>query len=257
MTLSYRSGSHVMPRATLAVAAALCAGLALPSAAQVRSAPPPGAAQGLRAADSGWMSGLFVGSQGLNPDRGRMPDPGFRLPPGAAPGLPPAGAAGGPPPAGGAPGLPLRIGAPVVDPASLAQAGAYLGYRRDNWTLSSGVRQGLGPAAGGTRLDLGASYGFNVAPRHLVTLSGGLTLGASTPAAAYYGAYGTDAFWRAGYRAGEPGAGLRLSWRYSFDRSTAFVDTTLGFDRTHGDADGLQGFDRSTTTFGTTFGYRW
>ncbi len=226
------------PTRALAVAA-LCAGFALPAAGQIRSAPPIGPGQGLRAGDSGWTSGMFVGSQGFNPDRARMPDPGFRLPAQlqAAP-------------------EPPRLGAPA-DPASVAQAGVYLGYRRDNLALSSGVRQGLGAAAGGTRLDLGASYGFNVAARHLITLSGGLTLGASTPAAAYYGVYGGDAFWRSGYRAGEPGAGMRLSWRYSFDRSTAFVDTVLGFDRAHGDADGLQGLDRNTTTFGTTFGYRW
>ncbi len=228
------------PRLSALLAVALCAGFALPAAAQVRTVPPAGPALGLRAADTGWMGGLFVAGQGFNPDRARMPDTGFRLP-----ATLPA-----------APGLPPRVG-PTADPASLAQAVAYLGYRRDALTLSSGVRQGVGAAAGGTRLDLGASYGFNVATRHLITLSGGLTLGASTPAAAYYGVYGTDAFWRSGYRAGEPGAGLRLSWRYSFDRSTAFVDTVLGYDRAHGDADGLQGLDRSTTTFGTTFGYRW
>lgn len=181
--------------------------------------------------------------------------PGLQLRPGpdARPGLPPAGGE----PAREYPS-PIFVG-PPVDPASVAQAGAYLGYRRDNWTLTSGVRQGLGEWAGGTRLDLGASYGFNVNPRHLITLSGGLTLGASAPLAPYYAAYGdgTDAFWRSGYRAGEPGAGLRLSWRYTFDRSTAYFATTLGYDRAYGDPEGLSGLDRNTTTFGTTFGYRW
>ena len=120
----------------------------------------------LRTGDPGWTSSVFVGGQGFNPDRARLPDPGFRLP--------------GDPSGRGHP--PPRVG-PPVDPASTAQAGAYVGYRRDSWTLSSGVRQGLGAGAGGTRLDLGASYGFNVTPRHLITLSGGLTLGASTPPA--------------------------------------------------------------------------
>lgn len=231
-----------MSRARAFIIAALCAGIALPAAAQTRGAvPPANPAIGLRAGDAGWMSGMFVGGQGFNPNRARMPDPGFRV---SAP-------------APAEPSLAPRLG-PPVDPLSAAQAGAYLGYQHDHWTLSSGVRQGLGAAAGGTRLDLGASYGFNVAPRHLITLSGGLTLGASTPAATIYGAaYGSDAFWRSGYRAGEPGAGLRLSWLYSFDRSNAYFATTLGYDRAYGDAEGLQGLDRSTTTFGTTFGYRW
>jgi hypothetical protein len=184
---------------------------------------------------------MFVGGQGFNPDRARLPDPGFRLPDHLSATAPPSSPQVGPP----------------VDPASASQAGAFVGYRGANWTLSSGIRQGVGVSAGGTRLDLGASYGFNVTPRHLITLSGGLTVGASTPLASYYGVYGTDAFWRSGYRAGEPGAGLRLSWLYNFDRSTAYFATTLGYDRAYGDTEGLQGLERSTTTFGTTFGYRW
>ena len=233
---------HPMSRVKACLVATLwVGGLVAPAAAQVAGTPPTVNPLGLRAGEPGWTSSLFVGGQGFNPDRARLPDPGFRLP--AAP-LP------------GEATLPPRLG-PPVDPASAAQAGAYIGYRRDSWMLSSGVRQGVGAAAGGTRLDLGASYGFNVTPRHLITLSGGLTVGASAPLAPYYAAYGTDAFWRYGYRAGEPGAGLRLSWLYNFDRSTAYFATTLGFDRSYGDAENLQGLDRSTTTFGTTFGYRW
>jgi hypothetical protein len=234
---------HLLPmlRAKRLFVAALCAGVPLPAAAQTGSLPPAANPLGLRAGDAGWTGSMFVGGQGFNADRARMPDPGFRLPPGSLSAtIPP----------------PLHVG-PPVDPSSVAQAGAYLGYRRDNWALTSGIRQGMGEAAGGTRLDLGASYGFNVNPRHLITLSGGLTLGASTPLAPYYAAYGTDAFWRSGYRAGEPGAGLRLSWRYTFDRSTAYFATTLGYDRAYGDPEGLPGLDRNTTTFGTTFGYRW
>jgi hypothetical protein len=239
MTLLFQHRLSMSPAQTLIVAA-LCAGIAVPAAAQVGGIPPAANPLGLRSGDPGWTSSVFVGGQGFNADRARLPDPGFRLPaslPGEVT----------PPP---------RVG-PPVDPASAAQAGAYVGYRRDSWTLSSGVRQGVGEGAGGTRLDLGASYGFNVTPRHLITLSGGLTVGASTPLASYYAAYGTDAFWRSGYRAGEPGAGLRLSWLYNFDRSTAYFATTLGYDRAYGDTEGLQGLERSTTTFGTTFGYRW
>ncbi len=228
-----------MSRAKALLTAAFCAGIGLPAAAQIGGIPPATTPLGLRAGDAGWTSSLFVGGQGFNADRARMPDPGFRV----SPQLPTESA------------RPLHLG-PPVDPLGAAQAGAYLGYRRDRWTLSSSVRQGLGAAAGGTRLDLGASYGFNVTSRHLITLSGGLTVGASTPLAPYYGAYGTDAFWRSGYRAGEPGAGLRLSWLYSFDRNLYF-NTTVGYDRAYGDAENLQGLGRDTTTVGTTFGYRW
>jgi hypothetical protein len=229
-----------MSRVKARLAAALCAALAAPALAQLGTAPTVNPL-GLRAGEPGWTGSLFVGGQGFNPDRARFTDPGFRLPAAALP---------------GEATLPPRIG-PPADPAAAAQAGAYIGYRHDSWTLSSGVRQGMGAAAGGTRLDLGASYGFNVTPRHLITLSGGLTVGASAPLAPYYAAYGTDAFWRSGHRAGEPGAGLRLSWLYNFERSTAYFATTLGYDRAYGDQDGLQGLDRSSTTFGTTFGYRW
>ena len=227
----------------------LCVGIATPAAGQTNlpstvvlpSVPVVASPIGLRAAgvEAGWMSGMFVGGQGFNPDRARLPDPGFRLSDHAL-----AASSSTP-----------RVG-PPPDPASASQAGAFVGYRGANWMLSSGIRQGVGESAGGTRLDLGANYGFNVTPRHLITLSGRLTLGASTPLAPYYGAYGGDAFWRAGYRAGEPGAGLRLSWLYSFDRNVYFA-TTLGYDRAYGEAEGLQGPDRNTTTFGTTFGYRW
>lgn len=230
-----------MSRALALVVTALCASIAAPAAAQVGGVPAGANPVGLRASESTWTGSAFVGGQGFNPDRARTTDLGLRLP---AASLTPAG----PPPP--------RLG-PPVDPSTAAQAGAYLGYRRDNLTLSSGVRQGVGAGAGGTRLDLGASYGFNINPRHLVTLSGGLTLGASAPLAPYFEAYGYDAFWRSGYRAGEPGAGLRLSWRYTFDRSTAYFATTLGYDRAYGDLEGLQGLERNTTTFGTTFGYRW
>ena len=167
----------------------------------------------------------------------------------------------GPPPAGGGaaggPALRGRGGAGDPAPRRGRRGADALGPAGRDATADGAEHGAVGAGGGGTRLDLGASYGFNVNPRHLITLSGGLTLGASTPLLPYYEAYGTDAFWRSGYRAGEPGAGLRLSWRYTFDRSTAYFATTLGYDRAYGDLEGLQGLDRSTTTFGTTFGYRW
>jgi len=240
-----------MSRVTACFFAALCAGTALPTVAQVGSTPPAANPLGLRAGDSGWMTRVFVGGQGFNTDRTRMADPGFRLPAASIPASSPAAAN-----PSGQVALPAYTGR-QVDPSGATQAGAYVGYRRDSWMVSSGVRQGVGAAAGGTRLDLDASYGFSVTPRHLISLSGGLTLGQSAPALPYYAMYGTDAFWRSGYRAGEPGLGLRLSWLYSFDRSTAYIATTLGFDRAYGETESLQGLDRNTTTFGTTFGYRW
>jgi hypothetical protein len=147
---------------------------------------------------------------------------------------------------------------PPIDAASAVQAGAYLGYRFENrLLLSSAVRQGFGvPGLGGTKVDLGASYGFNVTPRHLITLSSSLTLGQASGMAAYYGALGSDALSRADYRVGEPGAGFRVSWLYSFGRNL-YLSTTLGYDRSAGDPEGVQGPDRNTTSFGTVFGYRW
>ena len=221
----------------------------MPAVGQVGATPPTANPVGLRAGESAWTTRAFVGGQGFNPDRARLPDLGFRPPAASTPASNPAAPFG-------QTALPAYTGR-QFDPSSAAQAGAYVDYRKGGLTVSSGVRQGVGAGAGGARLDLGASYGFNVTPRHLINLSGGLTLGATAPALPYYAMYGTDAFWRSGYRAGEPGLGLRLSWLYSFDRSTAYIATTLGFDRAYGETEGLQGLDRNTTTFGTTFGYRW
>jgi hypothetical protein len=182
-------------------------------------------------------SGLFVGpysGPGLNATRARMFDPGLRLPTGEAakPSLIQSGQA----------------------------SGALLGYRFDQLTLSSGLTPGLGASAlGGTRFDVGASYGFNPGPRHrhLVTLSGGLMLGQSNAAVPYSGAFGAETVGPLGYRAAEPGRGFRLSWLYTLDRNL-FFNTTLGFDRLQAEpTDGSLGIDRSATSVGTVFGYRW
>jgi hypothetical protein len=140
--------------------------------------------------------------------------------------------------------------------ATPVDGGAYVGYRYSNWTFSSAVRQSLDdPRMAATRIDLGASYGFNVAQRHLITLTGGLTVGQSGTVVPAYGTLGGDPMSRSAQRYGEPGAGFRVSWLYTLDRNL-YVSTTLGYDRLYGDpAEGF-GPDRATTTFGTVFGYR-
>jgi hypothetical protein len=237
---------------------ALCAAIGAPAVAQEglgRAAAleasgwqPSGPAIGLRPqaprGESGWTGGVLLDSArspGFGPARAGAIDPGLRLRPDLGRALP----------------QPPQFG-PPSDAASAVQAGAYFGYRFENrLLLSSAVRQGLGaPGLGGTKVDFGASYGFNVTPRHLITLSSSLTLGQASGIAAYYGALGPDGLSRSDYRVGEPGAGFRLSWLYSFGRNL-YLNTTVGYDRSVTDADGLQGPDRNTTSFGTVFGYRW
>ncbi len=237
---------------------ALCAAIGAPAVAQEglgRAAAleaggrqPSGPAIGLRPqaprGESGWTGGVLLDSArspGFGPVRTGAIDPGLRLRPDLGRALP----------------QPPQFGLPI-DAASAVQAGAYFGYRFENrLLLASAVRQGLGaPGLGGTKVDFGASYGFNVTPRHLITLSSSLTLGQASGIAAYYGALGPDGLSRADYRVGEPGAGFRLSWLYSFGRSL-YLSTTVGYDRSVSDADGLQSPDRNTTSFGTIFGYRW
>ncbi len=135
---------------------------------------------------------------------------------------------------------------------------AYVAYKLDRWTLLSSVRQGLDATQGAESalLDLGASYGFNLSPRHLITLAGTMTLGHSRAPALPLGFYSSSVLTAQSYRAGEPGMGLRLSWTYMLDRNL-FLDTALGYDRLHSGPDWQPGFERATTTFGTTFGYRW
>jgi hypothetical protein len=237
---------------------ALCAAIGAPAVAQeglgravaleASGRQPSGPAIGLRPqaqrGESGWTGGVLLDSArspGFGPVRAGAIDPGLRLRPDLGRALP----------------QPPQFG-PPIDAASAVQAGAYFGYRFENrLLLASAVRQGLGaPGLGGTKVDFGASYGFNVTPRHLITLSSSLTLGQASGVAAYYGALGPDGLSRADYRVGEPGAGFRFSWLYSFGRNL-YLNTTVGYDRSVGDADGLQGPDRNTTSFGTVFGYRW
>jgi len=244
------------------VLAAICAALAAPAVAQQGPGSPSaasdmspssasqlggwrslGPAVGLRpySGRGGWTGGMFAdspGGQGLNPARGGATERGLRLSPEGLGPVPDA----------------VRLG-PPVDPAAATAAGAFVGYRYDNLLLSSAVRQGLAPGFG-TKIDVGASYGFNVAPRHLITLSGGLTMGQATALAPYFAALGPDAATRWSYRQGEPGAGFRVSWLYSFGRNL-YLNTTLGYDRAYLDVDGQQGLERNATSLGTVFGYRW
>lgn len=194
------------------------------------------------AAESPWRGGLFVaprGGQGLNPARGSALDPGLRASADLFQAMPEA----------------PRLLAPGGETAP-ADGGAYLGYRYSNWTFSSALRQSLDdPRLAATRLDLGASYGYSLTPRHLITVYGGLTLGQAATGSPAYGALAGEALARGVQRYGEPGAGFRVSWLYSLDRNL-FVNTTLGYDRLQGDPS--EGFraDRNTATFGTVFGYR-
>jgi hypothetical protein len=134
----------------------------------------------------------------------------------------------------------------------------YIGYRIDRWTLLSSVRQGLDASQGtdSARVDFGASYGFNLTPRHLITLAGAMTLGHSRTPALPLGRYTSSELTAQSFRAGEPGMGLRLSWTYTLD-DHLFVDTSFGYDRLQGGAESLQGVERGSASFGTTFGLRW
>lgn len=226
---------------------------ALPATAQLGGSPGDGASGAGRlgwwatpvadaAAESPWRGGLFLaprGGQGLSLARGGALDPGLR----ASAEL-----------FGGMPELPrLLVSGGETAPAD---GGAYFGYRYSNWTFSSAVRQSLDdPRLAATRLDLGASYGYTLTPRHSITVYGGLTLGQPGTGAPGHAALAGDALARSAQRYGEPGAGFRVSWLYSLD-GNLFVNTTLGYDRLYGDAG--EGFraERGATTFGTVFGYR-
>ncbi len=137
-------------------------------------------------------------------------------------------------------------------------AGAALDYRMDRWTFSSSMRQGLAATRSSTpRVDLGASYGFNVAQRHEVVLFGGLGIGTS---GALQGARDDDVALRSAldpYRSvvGLRDMGLRLSWRYRIDQRL-YVDTSVGFDRNFGDPSTMGGIDRNVGSVGAVFGYR-
>lgn len=138
-------------------------------------------------------------------------------------------------------------------------SGTTLDYRINRWTLSSSLRQGLATMRPGTsRFDLGASYGFNVAPRHQIVLFGGLGFAAPTGMQADAG---NDVALRSALRPYATGSGvrdmgMRLSWRYILDRRL-FIDTSIGYERQLTDgAEGASGLDRNVGSVGALFGYR-
>jgi hypothetical protein len=125
-------------------------------------------------------------------------------------------------------------------------------YRLNRWTFSSSLRQGLG--ARSTAVDVGARYGFALAPRHDLALLGSVGLGdhsAIRPLAMDE----LDVL-----RLRPPGLGFRdvgaqLSLLYTFDQ-TWYVNTMLGYSRLLGDPLDAAAPDRSVTSVGAYFGFR-
>lgn len=134
--------------------------------------------------------------------------------------------------------------------ADVPEARAALDYRVRNWTLSSSLRQGLGPRA--TTVDVGASYGFSLAARHQLALLGTLGVGSHDATRTYFGE--AEILPRAsglGFR----DVGARLSLLYSFDQ-TWYVNTSLGYSRLLLDPQELGAGDRNVTSVGASFGFR-
>jgi len=134
--------------------------------------------------------------------------------------------------------------------SDVPEARALVDYRVRNWTLSSSVRQGLGPRA--TTLDVGASYGFSLAPRHQLALLGALGVGSHDATRTYFGE--AELLPRVG-GLGFRDVGARLSLLYSFDQ-TWYVNTSLGYSRLLLDPADLSGGDRNVTSVGASFGFR-
>lgn len=129
--------------------------------------------------------------------------------------------------------------------------GAYVGYHfGNNWSVGSTLHAD-DDLDRPSRLDLGARYDFAINSRNRLSFDGGVSLrtpldralnGGTSMANSYFGQ--------------EPGAGFRLSWRYSFSQDH-YISTSLGFDRrfNSGLHDGPDA-DRGGATFGTFYGYR-
>lgn len=130
------------------------------------------------------------------------------------------------------------------------EEGAFVGYRHGNWLLGSTLKQVDEIASDpSTSLDFGAIYGLNLSPRQQLSVEGGIRfdltsgLGLRAPNTLAPGA-------------GENGLGLRMAWRYSFDRNR-FVSTSVGYEQSLGDRSDGDGQERTGATFGTYFGYRY
>lgn len=129
--------------------------------------------------------------------------------------------------------------------------GGYVGYRFGNdWSVGSALYRSE-DAERSTALDMGARYNFDVNRRNRISFDGGVSFRAPTdmPYVDNPLAFNMPS-------SVEPGAGFRLSWRYSFGQDH-YVSTTLGFDRRFGAGlyDGSDS-ERSAATFGTVYGYR-
>lgn len=155
------------------------------------------------------------------------------------------------------PGSGFGLGSPThwTGPRSafndLPEARALLDYRLRSWTLSSSVRQGLGPRS--TTVDVGASYGFSLAPRHSLALLGALGVGSHDATRSYVGE--SEFLIPRTPGLGFRDVGARLSLLYSFDQ-TWYVNTTLGYSRLLLDPADIGASDRNVTSVGASFGYR-
>lgn len=133
----------------------------------------------------------------------------------------------------------------------LPHEGGYVGYRfGNNWSVGSALHRNE-DIDSSTWLDMGARYDFEINRRNRISFDGGVSFRAPMDAPTI----GDPLAFNAPSGA-EPGAGFRLSWRYSFGQDH-YVSTILGFDRRFGAGlyDGADA-ERSAATFGTVYGYR-
>ena len=133
-----------------------------------------------------------------------------------------------------------------------AEASALMDYRYNRWTFSSSLRQGLGSKS--SAVDVGARYGFSLAPRHDLALLGSVGLG-NHSAVRPLAVDEIDLL-----RMRPPGLGFRdvgaqLSLLYTFDQAW-YVNTMLGYSRLLGDPADAGTPDRNVTSVGAFFGYR-
>jgi hypothetical protein len=100
---------------------------------------------------------------------------------------------------------------------------------------------------------MGARYGFDLNRRNRITFDGGVSFRAPHD---HVAPSLNDPLSFRGNEYSEPGAGFRLSWRYSFGPNH-FVSTVLGFDHRFGGGlhDGPEA-ERNAASFGTVYGYR-
>lgn len=131
--------------------------------------------------------------------------------------------------------------------------GAYVGYQMGNWSIGSALHRNDNDLDGRHWVDMGARYGFDLNGRNRITFDGGISF--RTPQD-YGGPSLSDPLRFRSEQHSEPGAGFRLSWRYSFGPNH-FVSTILGFDHRFGSSlhDGPEA-ERNAATFGTVYGYR-